>query len=92
MRLSGFRNDRVTGISGNRAIGALAVLLVLAAAIALGPGLVLQRTAAPDVPLPFILCGGSGVVNGAEPILSAAGRPRPAARVVSSEPLTTYLK
>lgn len=87
MRLSGRRNDRVTGVPGIRAMGALAALLVLAAAVAPGPGLVLPRAAAPDVPLPFVLCGGTGVVNGAEPMLSAAGRPRPAARVVSSEPL-----
>lgn len=87
MRLAGPRIERALDTPGARVLAVLGVLLILAAGFVLNHGRVLPRTAAPEVPLPFVLCGGTGVVNGAEPILSAAGRPRPSAQVVSSEPL-----
>ncbi len=69
------------------AFAALAMLAICAAWIALNGRTLLPRAAITEVPLPFVLCGGASVVNGAEPLLSASGRARPAARVVSSEPL-----
>lgn len=66
---------------------AFGALLILAAGFALNGARLIPRAAAPDAPLPFILCGGAGVLNGAEPLLSTAGRPRPVAQIVSSEPL-----
>jgi quercetin dioxygenase-like cupin family protein len=54
----------------------------------------LLKLASPAVPLalleapPWVLCGGAGVVNGAEPIRATGAAPRPVPTVVSSHPLT----
>lgn len=87
MQLPGLRIERARITPATRGLAMLGALLVLAAGFALNNRLILPRSAAPEVPLPFVLCGGTGVVNGAEPIQSAAARPRPSAQVVSSEPL-----
>lgn len=78
---------RFTGPLHHRALVAVGALVILAAGFALNGKLRVPRAAAPEIPLPFILCGGAGVVHGAEPIFALSGRPRPVARVVSSEPL-----
>ncbi len=62
------------------------VALVLLMALARVSGLGVGQRAIPDAP-PFVLCGGVGVVNGAEPLLAAGAPPRPTATIVSSEPL-----
>lgn len=68
----------------------LATCAIAAAVVALG----LLKFASPAVPRalleapPFVLCGGAGVVNGAEPLLAAGAAPRPVPTVVSSHPLT----
>lgn len=69
------------------AIATFGVLLILAAGLALNGKLRIPRATTAEVQLPFVLCGGAGIVAGAEPIHSVSGRPRPVARVVSSEPL-----
>lgn len=81
------RLDAHRVVPAGRSLMTLGALLILAAGLALNKGFVVPRATAPEIPLPFILCGGAGVVQGAEPLLSASGRPRPAARIVSSEPL-----
>jgi quercetin dioxygenase-like cupin family protein len=68
-------------------LAAIGAIVMLAAALALTGNLRIPRAAAPEVVLPFYLCGGAGVVAGVEPLYAVSGRPRPAARVVSSEPL-----
>lgn len=78
---------RLTAFPHHYAFAAIGALVILAAGIALNGSLRVPRAAAPEIQLPFVLCGGVGVVQGAEPLLAVAGRPRPAARVVSSEPL-----
>jgi quercetin dioxygenase-like cupin family protein len=69
------------------ALAALGALVILAAGIGLNGKLLVPRAAAPEIPLPFVLCGGAGVVAGAEPMFAASGRPRPVPKIVSSEPL-----
>ncbi len=69
------------------AMAAFGALVILAAGLAIHGKARLPGAAAPEVQLPFILCGGAGVIAGAEPIHATNGRPRPVARVVSSEPL-----
>ena len=81
------RLDASRAAPAGRSLAMLGALLILAAGFALNNGVFVPRAAAPEVPLPFVLCGGAGVVHGAEPLLSVTGRPRPAARIVSSEPL-----
>lgn len=70
---------------------ALATGLIVVAALSFATHGLAPRIAsslAPSEPaLPFILCSSPTAASGAEPILAAAQRPRPVARVVSSERL-----
>ena len=78
---------RFTAPLHHRVLAAVGALVILAAGIALNGKLRVPRAAAPEIPLPFVLCGGAGIIQGAEPLFAVSGRPRPVARVVSSEPL-----